>query len=192
MISAELRRASGSAPSAISPSAGGAMPTMLWITVFGMVWSIGIVVDDAIVVLENIFRHVEEGLAPFQAALKGAKEIGFAAQRGNALTQQLLAFARRQVMELQPLDLNSVVREMEPILRRLIRADVALHVDLAGDLGEHAVGVLVAEQPVEAVEVIDVDDDDRERKGGHAATGRGNAARAGAPLRARAGDVRRA
>ena len=40
--------------------------------------AIGLVVDDAIVVLENIFRHIEEGLEPFQAALKGAKEISFA------------------------------------------------------------------------------------------------------------------
>jgi multidrug efflux pump len=37
----------------------------------------GFVVDDAIVVLENIARHVEEGMQPFEAALKGASEIGF-------------------------------------------------------------------------------------------------------------------
>ena len=40
--------------------------------------AIGLVVDDAIVVLENIFRHIEEGLTPFQAALKGVREISFA------------------------------------------------------------------------------------------------------------------
>jgi len=39
--------------------------------------AVGFVVDDAIVVLENIQRHVEEGMRPFQAALKGAGEIGF-------------------------------------------------------------------------------------------------------------------
>lgn len=39
--------------------------------------STGFVVDDAIVVLENITRHVENGLKPFQAALKGAQEVGF-------------------------------------------------------------------------------------------------------------------
>jgi len=37
----------------------------------------GFVVDDAIVVLENISRHMERGLSPFQAALRGAREIGF-------------------------------------------------------------------------------------------------------------------
>ncbi|MFZ6725533.1 multidrug efflux RND transporter permease subunit [Undibacterium sp. MH2W] len=37
----------------------------------------GFVVDDTIVVLENISRHIENGLRPFQAAIKGAKEVGF-------------------------------------------------------------------------------------------------------------------
>jgi HAE1 family hydrophobic/amphiphilic exporter-1 len=39
--------------------------------------AVGFVVDDAIVMLENITRHIEEGEKPFQAALKGAAEIGF-------------------------------------------------------------------------------------------------------------------
>jgi multidrug efflux pump len=45
------------------------------LTLLAMVLAIGLVVDDAIVVLENIYRHVEEGLTPFQAAIKGAREI---------------------------------------------------------------------------------------------------------------------
>ncbi|MGH6904969.1 MAG: efflux RND transporter permease subunit, partial [Geminicoccaceae bacterium] len=48
------------------------------LTLLAMVLAIGLVVDDAIVMLENIHRHVEEGMAPFQAALVGAREIGFA------------------------------------------------------------------------------------------------------------------
>ncbi len=39
--------------------------------------AVGFVVDDAIVMLENIYRHVEDGMAPMEAALKGAGEIGF-------------------------------------------------------------------------------------------------------------------
>ncbi len=39
--------------------------------------STGFVVDDAIVVMENITRHIEDGMEPFAAALKGAREIGF-------------------------------------------------------------------------------------------------------------------
>jgi len=52
--------------------------TINTLTLLALVLAIGLVVDDAIVMLENIFRHIEEGLTPFQAALKGAKEIGFA------------------------------------------------------------------------------------------------------------------
>jgi hydrophobe/amphiphile efflux-1 (HAE1) family protein len=39
--------------------------------------AVGFVVDDAIVVVENIYRHIEEGLSPMQAAFKGSREIGF-------------------------------------------------------------------------------------------------------------------
>ncbi|WP_432472728.1 efflux RND transporter permease subunit [Amphritea sp. HPY] len=48
------------------------------LTLLAMVLAIGLVVDDAIVMLENIYRHVENGLSPIQAAFKGSKEIGFA------------------------------------------------------------------------------------------------------------------
>src|SRR5690606_13935675 len=44
-------------------------------TLLAMVLAIGLVVDDAIVVVENIHRHIDEGLKPFDAALKGAREI---------------------------------------------------------------------------------------------------------------------
>jgi multidrug efflux pump len=52
--------------------------TINTLTLLAMVLAIGLVVDDAIVMLENIVRHVEEGMPPFEAALKGSKEIGFA------------------------------------------------------------------------------------------------------------------
>ncbi|MBT5654900.1 MAG: efflux RND transporter permease subunit, partial [Alphaproteobacteria bacterium] len=48
------------------------------ITLLALVLAIGLVVDDAIVVLENIFRHVEAGMSPQEAAKKGSKEISFA------------------------------------------------------------------------------------------------------------------
>ncbi|MFM8346068.1 MAG: efflux RND transporter permease subunit, partial [Betaproteobacteria bacterium] len=58
---------------------------MLWgfsysldnISLLGLTLAVGLVVDDAIVVLENIVRHVENGEPPFQAALRGAREVGF-------------------------------------------------------------------------------------------------------------------
>ncbi|MFL9812974.1 MdtB/MuxB family multidrug efflux RND transporter permease subunit [Stutzerimonas sp. VN223-3] len=47
------------------------------LTLMALTIATGFVVDDAIVMLENIARHVEEGETPLQAALKGAKQIGF-------------------------------------------------------------------------------------------------------------------
>ncbi|MBI4644519.1 MAG: efflux RND transporter permease subunit, partial [Deltaproteobacteria bacterium] len=47
------------------------------LSLMALVLSVGFVVDDAIVVLENIVRHMEMGVKPFQAALTGSREIGF-------------------------------------------------------------------------------------------------------------------
>ena len=47
------------------------------ISLLGLTLAVGLVVDDAIVMLENIIRHVENGEPPFQAALRGAREVGF-------------------------------------------------------------------------------------------------------------------
>lgn len=52
--------------------------TVNTLTLLAMVLAIGLVVDDAIVVLENIFRHMEEGMTRMQAALQGSREIAFA------------------------------------------------------------------------------------------------------------------
>ncbi|BAQ16677.1 efflux RND transporter permease subunit [Methyloceanibacter caenitepidi] len=48
------------------------------LTLLALVLAIGLVVDDAIVMLENIYRHVEEGMTPVKAALLGSREISFA------------------------------------------------------------------------------------------------------------------
>ena len=48
------------------------------LTLLALVLAVGLVVDDAIVMLENISRYVEQGMRPFDAALKGSKEIAFA------------------------------------------------------------------------------------------------------------------
>jgi len=58
---------------------------MLWglgytidnISLLGLTLAVGLVVDDAIVMLENVIRHVENGEAPFQAALRASREVGF-------------------------------------------------------------------------------------------------------------------
>ncbi len=52
--------------------------TVNTLTLLAMVLAVGLVVDDAIVVLENIHRHIEEGMDRIQAAIVGTREIGFA------------------------------------------------------------------------------------------------------------------
>jgi multidrug efflux pump len=52
--------------------------TINTLTLLAMVLAIGLVVDDAIVMLENIHRHIEDGMKPVQAAFKGSREIAFA------------------------------------------------------------------------------------------------------------------
>jgi signal transduction histidine kinase len=67
------------------------------------------------------------------------EEIERAAERAAGLTQQLLAFSRKQVLQPRVIDLNDAVRDMQGILRRLIGEDVELAVSLApGPLAVHA------------------------------------------------------
>ncbi|MFM2067613.1 MAG: hypothetical protein RLZZ584_2522 [Pseudomonadota bacterium] len=47
------------------------------VSLLGITLAVGLVVDDAIVMLENIVRHVEDGMAPFEAAVRGAREMAF-------------------------------------------------------------------------------------------------------------------
>ena len=47
------------------------------VSLLGLTLAVGLVVDDAIVMLENIMRHVENGESPFNAALRGSREVGF-------------------------------------------------------------------------------------------------------------------
>ena len=56
------------------------------------------------------------------------EEIRRAAQRAASLTRQLLAFSRKQVLTPRVIDLNAVVRAMEPMLRRLIGEDIAIQI----------------------------------------------------------------
>lgn len=52
--------------------------TINTLSLLALVLAIGLVVDDAIVMMENVYRHIEEGATPMMAAIKGSKEISFA------------------------------------------------------------------------------------------------------------------
>ncbi len=89
--------------------------------------------------LTAINGYAELALAqlPVDAEIAGdLEEIIKAAARAATLTRQLLAFARKQVIEPQVLNLNVLLAEIEKLLRRLIGADIDLVTRLAPDLGQ--------------------------------------------------------
>jgi two-component system, cell cycle sensor histidine kinase and response regulator CckA len=74
-------------------------------------------------------------LPPDSRARQRAHEIRQASDRAAALTRQLLAFGRRQVLQPRVLDLNDVVANVEKMVRRLISANIQIVTVLASDLG---------------------------------------------------------
>jgi two-component system cell cycle sensor histidine kinase/response regulator CckA len=78
---------------------------------------------------------LDMGLREGDPARKTVEEIRKTGQRAAALTRQLLAFSRRQVIEPKVLDLNAVVADIEKMLRRLIGENIELKTVLAPSLG---------------------------------------------------------
>jgi len=76
-----------------------------------------------------------DALGQHDARLADAQEIKLAAERAAGLTRQLLAFSRRQVLELRVTDLNQIISNLERMLRRLIGEDVEFQVHLSPKLG---------------------------------------------------------
>ncbi|HEY6903002.1 MAG TPA: PAS domain S-box protein [Candidatus Acidoferrales bacterium] len=80
-------------------------------------------------------EFLQERLDPENTFRGSVDEILNAGKRAAALTRQLLAFSRQQVLDPKVIDLNGAVSDMEKLLRRLIGEDVALSTQLASDLG---------------------------------------------------------
>jgi len=76
-----------------------------------------------------------QGLDPESSVRHGLAEIYNAGRRGAELTQQLLAFSRKQVAQLKPLGLNALIQESEAMLHRLIGEDIRLEVSLDPTVG---------------------------------------------------------
>ncbi|MET0496169.1 MAG: ATP-binding protein [Actinoplanes sp.] len=92
---------------------------------------LAVILNYAAFVVEELAAGPEGDLA---AAGRDVAQIQRAAERATALTHQLLAFARREVVQPRVLDLNHVVTEVQQLLERTIGTDVVLHTDLAPDL----------------------------------------------------------
>ncbi|HKE01567.1 MAG TPA: CheR family methyltransferase, partial [Planctomycetota bacterium] len=79
---------------------------------------------------------------------QAAVEIKKAGERAAALTRQLLAFSRRQKLQPKVLDLNDVVKDVEPMLRRLVGERIAITTYLAPDIGSVKADVHQLEQAI--------------------------------------------
>jgi PAS domain S-box-containing protein len=90
--------------------------------------------NNLLMVIQAHNERLRGGLAANDPAYKDAAEIERAVVRATALTQQLLAFSRRQVLQLKALDLNIVLSEVAKMLNRLIPASIELNISpLASD-----------------------------------------------------------
>jgi PAS domain S-box-containing protein len=87
------------------------------------------------VILGNAEMLLKSGSAP-AAALERVEQIKMAGEEAAAVTRQLLAFARQQVSEAQVLDLNLVLTDLEPLLRRIVEENIRLEMVLSRDLGD--------------------------------------------------------
>ena len=91
--------------------------------------------NNLLAVIGSFASIVRDELVDRESAQKDLDVILDATRRAASLTNQLLAFSRRQIQELQLVDINKVVEELDKILRRLIGEDVELVVATGKDLG---------------------------------------------------------
>jgi PAS domain S-box-containing protein len=91
--------------------------------------------NNLLTVIAGRAQLILSRLRPEEPIHRDATLVRTTADRAAALTQQLLAFSRKQVLQPQVLDLNAVVTAMEPMLGRLIGEDIDLAVVPAADLG---------------------------------------------------------
>jgi two-component system cell cycle sensor histidine kinase/response regulator CckA len=87
--------------------------------------------NNLLTVIQGQSSLLEEGMIEPAEVVPAARAIGEAADKAAELTRQLLAFSRRQVVQLTPTDVNELVADLGKLLRRLIGADIELHTVLA-------------------------------------------------------------
>ncbi len=87
--------------------------------------------NNLLTVIQGQSALLEDGVLDAADVAPAARAIGEAADKAAELTRQLLAFSRRQVVQLTPTDVNELVADLGKLLRRLIGADIELHTVLA-------------------------------------------------------------
>ncbi len=86
--------------------------------------------NNLLVVILSYTRMVMEVVGESSPLLRDLREVLQAGERAAALTRQLLAHSRKQVLQASPLDLNQVITGVEPMLRRLLGEDLELQLHL--------------------------------------------------------------
>jgi PAS domain S-box-containing protein len=87
--------------------------------------------NNLLMVIMNRAELMQDALPPFSTYRDDIREIVDASMRGAQLTRQLLAFSRRQYLNMQPLDVNAVIGGIETMLKRLIGEDITLNMRLS-------------------------------------------------------------
>jgi PAS domain S-box-containing protein len=90
--------------------------------------------NNLLMVIQGYADLLTDRLPPGQVLRRNAEQIQMAAQRATSLTQQLLAFSRKQMLAPKVLNIQAVVSDMEKILRRLIGEDIELETSWEKDL----------------------------------------------------------
>ncbi len=91
--------------------------------------------NNLLTIITGYSQLILNNLTPNDSNRHSAEQIMKAAERAAALTRQLLAFSRRQVLQPKVLELNKLVSSLSTMLRRLIGEDVDLRLELKHDLG---------------------------------------------------------
>jgi two-component system, cell cycle sensor histidine kinase and response regulator CckA len=91
--------------------------------------------NNLLTIITGYGQLIMNNLPPDNPSRHSAEQIVKAGERAAALTKQLLAFSRRQVLQPKVLDLNMLVKTLSTMLQRLIGEDIELHLILSQDLG---------------------------------------------------------
>jgi len=91
--------------------------------------------NNLLMVIQGYADLLAERLAPGDPLRRNAEQIQLASQRATSLTQQLLAFSRKQILAPKVLNVQAVIGDMENILRRLLGEDVRLEISPGDDVG---------------------------------------------------------
>jgi PAS domain S-box-containing protein len=90
--------------------------------------------NNLLTVILSYSSYLAEELPSVSKFHRAAEQVHLAAERGAALTRQMLAFSRRQVFQMRVLNLNDIIGNLLKMLQRIIGEHIEIQTDLAGDL----------------------------------------------------------